>query len=584
MTGYSSDRLELLTLEDLLPQSSENASVWSFLQQQPEEISAARGFDAVMTIAGNVCIECIVTLNPIDIGGQKGIILLTRDIQGDNVTQQKIVNQAFLERQATSLLFLQEPLGDIGTTPVFCRPEVPIHKAASLMNAQNASCIVIESENGAPLGLVTDHDFRNRVAGKSGSNLKDPVRTVMSAPLLTVSRQTAIYEALMLMEEKKIQHLVVLDESGRVARTLNISHLLRFHRYGPVVLLREISKATDSEEVARSCKMLPALTGALINAGAKARTIAYINSQVCDEATIRLLELGIEELGPPPVKFTFIAMGSQGRQEQTLLTDQDNAIIYEDIDPALKNDPATIDPALYFLALGEKVCRWLGEAGYTLCLGKVMASNPKWCKPLSQWKESFSEWIMKAEPKELLDIGISLDFRPVYGESQLAHELQKHISDKLADRPRFLPHLAQNSLSFKAPSILLGKIIKPGAPSEEAGKLNLKEVLMPLVCYARLYALLHKLPYTHTLDRIEALEWKGAMHQAEIEGTQAAYDFLMRHRFQTQLHHLEQGLAPDNNIILDNLSNMDDAMLKHSFGQIDSLQKKISRDFLDGSI
>ncbi len=582
MTGYSIDRLELFSLEDLLPQTSENAALWSCLRQLPEETDDSRRFDAVMNAARDITLECVVTINPIDLGGRKGVILLVRDIQGDDAAQQKIANQAFLERQSTSLLFLQEAIDDMGTAPVFCQVEAPIHRAAAIMNNQNTSCIVVESENGAPIGLVTDTDFRKRVAGKIASNLKDPVRTIMSAPLLTVSRQTVVYEALMLLEENKVQHLVVVDETGKVTRTIHITDLLQFHRYGPVALLQEIARAEDSEQVIRCCRMLPALAGSLIYAGANPRTVAYMNSQVCDAATSRFIELSIEELGPPPAQFAFIAMGSQGRQEQTLLTDQDNAIIYEDSDPALAKDPAAPDPARYFLTLGEKVCRLLDEGGYALCLGEVMASNPKWCKPLSQWKESFSEWIMKAEPQELLDVSISLDFRPVFGETHLARELQEHIFTKLRDRPRFLSHLAKNALLFKAPARLLGKFIKPGGPAEEAGRLNLKEMLMPLVCYARLYALYHRLPYTHTLDRIEALEWKGVLQHAEIEAIRGAYEFLMRRRFQAQLSWTEQGLAPDNNLLIDSLSNMDDAMLKQAFAQIDSLQKKIVREFLEG--
>ncbi len=582
MTGYSVNRLELLSLEDLLPQTTENAALWTCLRQLPEETEDSRRFSAVINAAHEISLECVVTINLIDLGGRKGVILLVRDNHGDDAAQQKLASQAFQEQLSTSLLFLQEVIDDMGTAPVFCRVETPIHKAAAIMNNQNTSCIVVESENGAPIGLVTDTDFRKRVAGKSATDLRDPVRTIMSAPLLTVSRQTVVYEALMLLEENKVQHLMVVDETGKVTRTVHISNLLQFHRYGPVALLQEIARAEDFEQVIRCCRMLPALAGSLIYAGANPRTVAYLNSQVCDAATCRFIELSIEELGPPPTQFTFIAMGSQGRQEQTLLTDQDNAIIYEDNNPAQANGPDALAPDQYFLALGEKVCRLLNEAGYALCLGEVMASNSKWCKPLAQWKKSFSEWIMKAEPQELLDISISLDFRPVYGESHLAHDLQQHIFTRLKDRPRFLPHLAKNALLFKPPARLLGKFIKPGSPAEEAGKLNLKEMLMPLVCYARLYALHHRLPYTHTLDRIEALEWKGVLQHSEIEAIQATYEFLMRRRFQAQLSCMEQGLVPDNNILIDSFSNMEDAMLKQAFVQIDSLQKKIAREFLEG--
>ena len=157
-------------------------------------------------------------------------------------------------------------------------------------------------------------------------------------------------------------------------------------------------------------------------------------------------------------------MGSQGRQEQTLLTDQDNAIIYEDSDPALAKDPAAPDPARYFLTLGEKVCRLLDEGGYALCLGEVMASNPKWCKPLSQWKESFSEWIMKAEPQELLDVSISLDFRPVFGETHLARELQEHIFTKLRGQTAFSVASGQERPALQGTGQTARQIHQTGRP------------------------------------------------------------------------------------------------------------------------
>jgi PAS domain S-box-containing protein len=486
--------------------------------------------------------------------------------------------EALIEKLRVSLLFLQEPIGQLGQPVVACRQETPIHEAASLMVQRDTTSIVVETDAGAAVGFLTDRDFRKRVAGNREADLQIPVSTIMSAPLITISGNAMIYEALMLMEEKKVQHLAVEDAGGGIRSVVRSKDLMQFHRYGPEVLPREITRAAAADQVERCCRRLPALVRALIEAGARPRTVAYMATAVCDAATSRFIELAVEELGPPPVPFTFIAMGSQGRQEQTLLTDQDNAIIYQQ-DHAVAGDTASA----YFLALGERVCRWLARAGYSLCDGKVMASNPDWCRSLPEWKENFADWILKAEPKELLDFSICLDFRPVYGEAALANELRTFIYKVLQDRPSFLPHLAQNALLFKPPFRLLGRIIKKGGPPEEAGRLNMKETLMPVIGFGRLYALRHKLPLTHSMERIEALVWKKVLQPSTCDAVSASYDFLMRLRFQGQLAGLQTGGSMDNCIVLNKIGHMDEAMLKQAFLQIESLQKKIGYDFLGGA-
>ena len=193
-------------------------------------------------------------------------------------------------------------------------------------------------------------------------------------------------------------------------------------------------------------------------------------------------------------------MGSQGRQEQTLLTDQDNGIIFA---PVANADPQEVTD--YFLRLGAQVCDGLHRAGYTLCRGKVMASNPRWCRSLPDWISGFDEWVHKSEPQEIIDFSIFFDFRTVYGDADLTHELRRSIHAALQDQPAFFHLFAQNALLFKPPFRLLGNIYLSGGATEHAGEINLKDAMMPMVSFARLYALRHQINQTHTLERIEAL-------------------------------------------------------------------------------
>ena len=699
MTGYTAEKLELLELSDLLPLETVNEEVWGHIQSLAGGSGGSKSFEALLERADGEKRECIVTLNPIAMADQPGIIVLAKDIYPYRLEAGSIVKlgqaahsatigifqakadrrgvvvamnaaarqllrrvcgtaddlfaiedlfddpdefgeflkslrrtdapqdrmiqklgadgdtrvlslaavrvegqrgepaaihcvikeltatvrrenerEALIEKLQVSLLFLQEPIGHLGGPALTCRLQTPIHTAASLMVEHDTTAIVVETDTGTAVGFLTDRDFRKRVAGNNEADLQMPVSAVMSAPLITISRQAMIYEALMLMEEKKVQHLAVEDGGGRIRSVVRAKDLLQFHRYGPEVLPRQIARATTPEQVMHCCQRLPALVKALIDAGARPRTVAHMLSAVCDAATTRFIELAVAELGPPPVPFTFIAMGSQGRQEQTLFTDQDNAIIYQE-----NKTTSGEAPAAYFLSLGERVCQWLNQAGYALCDGRVMASNPDWCRSLSAWKENFAEWILKAEPRELLDFSICLDFRPVYGEAELTNTLRTHIYKVLQDRPGFLPHLAQNALLFKPPLRLLGRIIKSGGPPEEAGRLNLKETMMPIVGFGRLYALRHKLARTHSMERIEALVWKKVLQPSVCDAVSASYDFLMKLRFQAQLAAHQAVGSMDNCIALNEIGHMDEAMLKQAFLQIESLQKKIGYDFLGGA-
>jgi CBS domain-containing protein len=535
--------------------------------------------DRMIQKPGNDGIMRTLSLSSVLIEGQRDPHATINCVISDvtDTVRSEHEREALIDKLRISLLFLQEPVGQLGGPAVSCNPETPVHEAASLMAQRDTTSIVVEDDEGVGVGFLTDRDFRKRLAGMREADLQIPVRTIMSAPLVTISGNAMIYEALMLMEEKKVQHLVVQDGGGRITSVVRAKDLLQFHRYGPEVLPREISRAATVEQVVLCCRRLPALVKALIEAGARPRTVAYMTTAVCDAATARFIQLAVEELGPPPASFAFIAMGSQGRQEQTLLTDQDNAIIY------LPDDAHNEALSDYFLSMGQRVCLWLSQAGYALCDGQVMASNPEWCRSLPEWKDKFAEWILKAEPKELLDISISLDFRPVYGDAELANELRTFIHKALKDRPSFLPHLAQNALLFKPPFRLLGRIITSSGSQHEAGRLNTKETLMPIIGFGRLYALRHKLPYTHSMERIEALVWKKVLQPSACDAVSESYDFLMRLRFQAQLTALDAGRPMDNTILLNKMGNMDEAMLKQAFLQIESLQRKIGYDFLGGA-
>jgi CBS domain-containing protein len=302
-------------------------------------------------------------------------------------------------------------------------------------------------------------------------------------------------------------------------------------------------------------------------------------SAICDAAVERFIAFAQAEMGAAPAQFAFIAMGSHGRQEQTLLTDQDNAIIFVAPDEQAQYAAA----ADYFQRLGSKVCAWLAQAGYPACKGNFMASNPRWCRSLAEWQKNFTGWITRAEPQELLEFSIFFDFRTVYGDATLAQKLRQHVHDLLREQPAFFPHLARNALLFSPPFRLFGNIYLGGGSAEHAGQLNLKDTVMSIVDFARLYALRHAIDHTHTLDRLDELVERKGLIPASRDEVVASYDFVMRLRLQRQLEALQAGQPMDNLVNPRQLRHTEETLLRQAFSQIAAVQKKINYDFFGTS-
>ena len=519
------------------------------------------------------------------------VAVLDRDEQGtpryvdgvveDVTIQDKHVNEleGVIEKLQTSLLFLHEPVSQIGRSAVFCQLDAPIITVAAMMTDQHSSAALVQSESGDIIGIVTDGDIRERVVAADVNRLEQ-VHRIMSSPLVTISERAEMYEALLLMERKGVQHLAIADDAGHIVGVIRNQELLQFRSYGPIVLSREVQQAVTPEEVARNCRRVPGLAKALLDSGAHPHHITRMVSSVCDAATVRLIALAEEKLGPAPVPFVFLALGSHGRQEMTLASDQDNAIIY-----APPPDPEAQLPAESYLnELGSFVCEWLDRAGYPSCSGNVMARNPRWCKPISVWKQYFSDWINLPEPQPLLEFTIFFDFRPVYGSMDLSQDLRRHVFEALRGHASFCPHFAQNSLLFKPPARLFGRRLTGGAGGEHPGLLDLKDALMPIVSFARLYALRLEMDDTHTINRLDALVEQNVLQESSGQEITSAYDFLMRLRLQHQAAMLVSDQVADNTINYRGLTQIQQTLLSQSFAQITAVQKRISYDFLGGTV
>ncbi len=516
--------------------------------------------------------EVLVTSAPVTVGDQSGQMLTIRDVAARRQTEEALTR---LVADLQSLLPLAtRAIGGLPPSLVTCGLATPIQQAAAIMARAKASAVLILEPGGDPIGIVTDQDLRNRVLAE-GKSAALPVATVMSAPLVRIPARALLFEAARLMQERGVQHLVVVDEAGRAVGVLTGTEILHAQRHAVAVLLAEIQGAASPEELRDSRAKLPVFVRALLESGARVETVTRIMTTVSDAVAGRLLALAEAELGPPPVPYAFVVLGSEAREEQTLATDQDNALIYADV-PAEQGEAA----AAYFLRLGAKVCDGLDLVGYQRCKGEVMACNRKWCQPIAQWRRYFSACVTAANPQDLLDVNVFFDFRCAHGDDQFVGQLRQHLRELLAGEARhtFFFHLVQSTLQFRPPRGFFGNL-QLEAAGDEPAKFNIKATIIPLVNFARIYALQAGQAATNTLDRLRALRDAGRLVPASHDELVQAYNALMHLRLTHQAAQVQRGLAPDNAIEPGELTQLERSILKKIFADIAVFQARLETDF-----
>ncbi len=475
----------------------------------------------------------------------------------------------------TSVLFLSQPVEKFPSNLVTCNLAQSIRQAALAMSDKGYDAILVCSTEGNPVGIITDEDIRKRVVAENVSP-DQPVHLIMTSPIFTIPEKAMLYEAISLMQEREISHLGVRNTEGEIISIVSNRELLQVHRYSISLIRKQIDQAETWQAVAGIGKRLPELTAAILNSGPEAVNMVRFNAILFDAIVQKLILLALDRLGKPPVPFSFLVLGSAGREEQTLVTDQDNAILFEDVS---QENLERVQK--YFLQVGSLVSEWLNESGYAFCKGKIMVSNPEWCQPLSRWKEKFTTWITSSEPQDLLDINIFFDFRPVYGEYTLASDLYRHIQEVIKRHPAFFIYLTGNIQRLKPPLSIFGNI-QVGASKSQPESFDSKRAMLPLIDIARLYALKEGIRETGTLDRFSKLFHLGMINEDRFEERTEAFKLLMMLRFRHQVEQIMEGKVPDNFINPEALSPVEVVMLKKIFGQISDFIGEVAAEFRGG--
>ncbi|MEP7158433.1 MAG: DUF294 nucleotidyltransferase-like domain-containing protein [Chloroflexota bacterium] len=430
----------------------------------------------------------------------------------------------------------------ISRPPLFVKPDATVAETARAMRDAGVSSVLIVGE---PLGIVTDRDLRSRVLA-ADLDPDTPVRAVMSIPLRSLPADTTVFGALLWRLEQGFHHLP-LTRGGRIAGVVTDTDLLRHQATSPLALLRRI-EALDSatDALAGYAGEVAAVAEALLKGGLDVLQIARVIATLNDALTVRLLRRAEDALGTPPCPYAWLTLGSGGRMEQVLLSDQDNALAYlED----------TENSRAYFDALAAHVVAGLIAAGFPRCPGGYMATN--WCRSLAEWRALFRRWVEVPEPQALLEAEVFMDFRSVDGE--LALEPLDAILASAGRRGLFLHQLARAALSFHPPLRAFGRLRR------DRGTIDLKAgEIAAIVMLARLHALAAGATPRPTLERLDAATDAGTLSRGGSEALADTFRFLTRLRLREQLRSLRAGATPGNRIDPDALSAFERRRLKEA--------------------
>ncbi|HRK83486.1 MAG TPA: DUF294 nucleotidyltransferase-like domain-containing protein [Saprospiraceae bacterium] len=463
-------------------------------------------------------------------------------------------------------------------SPVVCRPEQPIQEAAGIMTEKEVGSIIVVNEHRHPIGIVTDKDLRKKAA-TGRVPISAPVSEIMSQPVITAHPSITVADVQMRMVKHKIHHLCLTENGNNDAPVVGVlteHDLLVVQGNNPAVFLREIKRAQTTSELLHIRERAEQLLEKYIRQEVAIAYIASIITEINDaliQRVIRLAEQRMDAEGRqrPTARYCWLALGSEGREEQLLRTDQDNALVFEDVP-----EQAHEATKSYYLQLSGYVTTMLNECGFEYCPAEMMASNPNWCLSLSEWKEQFSKWMLEPDPQSVMMCTIFFDYRPVYGLSELPEALTAHIFSIIDQEKIFLSFLAKNALE-NPPPLTFFRDFMVERSGEHQHEFDIKaRAMMPLTDAARVLVLFNKVAMVNnTFKRFEELAQREPGNRELYEQAADAYEILMRYRTLQGLKQRDSGrfFNPSE------LSKMERILLRNSFRPIQDLQSLLKTRF-----
>lgn len=456
---------------------------------------------------------------------------------------------------------------------ITCGPKTTIKKAAERMTKNNIGSILV-CENELPIGMVTDKDFRNKVV-TGNVPITDFIKTIMSTPVITYPINMTIAQAQMAMMKSDISHLILTKDGTVNTEPVGIiskNDIMVSLGDNPAVIVKAIKRAKKIRQIKELRKSIMLLLRGYLGQNLPMALTSKIISELNDTCIKQVIHISLEKMKtPPPVNFAWLALGSQGRGEQLLHTDQDNALVFEDVPE--DELPQTTS---YFLKLSQHVTKGLNKIGYEYCPAEMMASNPKWCLSLGEWKNKISYWIINPGPNEVLMSSIFFDYSLAYGERDLLTQMSDYIFESVNKYPIFLVHIANGALQSPSPSgFFRSFLVEQDGQHKDFFDLK-NRALRPLIDAARVLILSHSVKgISNTWERYEKLAELEPNNKELYLACSYATKALLKFRTKQGLLHHDSGRY----IELESLTKEEKMKLKRTFKAIKEIQDVISIRF-----
>jgi CBS domain-containing protein len=447
---------------------------------------------------------------------------------------------------------------------VTCEQDESLVTAAEMMSERNISSIVVCSDQ-IPVGMVTDRDLRNKVVARGRDPGELRVSDIMNSPLVTIGEDDYLFEALHLMSRRRIHRLCVVDASGALSGIVTDTDALRLQSRSPQQLVKEIEEAADVDDLRILHEKLEQLVVHLSGTGVATKDLVQTVAHLNDRILVRLIELVRTARYPDLTdRFAFLALGSEGRQEQTLSTDQDNAIVYA--------DDLTTQERERLAAFSVDLIDQLIGIGVPACPGGIMAKNEAWRRSLGEWKRVLDKWLRTPSPENILAGSMFFDLRTLYGDAGFESELKRHITEQLRANNLFLAYSAANAVGFKPPLGFFGQI-KAERRGPHRGSIELKKAgIFPITEGVKAMALQAAVGDGGTRGRVMGLQAAGILRAEQADSLIAALDFLVTLRLRAQLLALEQNREPNNYLPLERLNRIEEGRLKLALQEVGHFQ------------
>lgn len=477
----------------------------------------------------------------------------------DFIAKHQLLKQHQHQNELTP--FMMAKVSDIFLhTPCLVDEESSINAALVKMKELNASAIVMQGKRG--LGIVTDSDLREKVLLGELSQ-SESVGTIATYPLITIDKEDFLFNALLLFTKHGIKRLAVMDGEEVVGILEQIDLLSHFANHSYLIAM-QVNKAQSIEELANLQKEQLFLVQSMNAKGVKVRYISKLVSELNAKVYAKVYELCVPK--EYRQKAALLVMGSEGRQEQILRTDQDNAIIIDN----------SVDVEI-FTPYMERFSQHLEQLGFPPCPGKVMVNNPQWRGSAEQFKAKIDEWVESLDENALQMLSIFVDAHCVSGNKALLDEVTAYLHRRFTGRDDILAHMAKATLNFETPLSLFSSFIVE--KSDHVNEFDLKKGgIFAIVHGVRTLALERHIVETNTIERIKALNNAHLFDKQFATELIEAYDTLLSIRLKARLQDPDL-ISSANYINPKKLEKIERDLLKDSFKVVNTFKKFLTYHF-----